>query len=169
MTVNTILSFFLSCYFLWRRSIDDDDDDQLSYIRKQYFNFWNVFTGTFLPRLLRERCFVNGIESIICCCNTPHRVKLYWLLPEVRYQKAFPTHESFIIFFCNNCELRFLSFFSSQSTSLNKSTATKNFLNWNLFNWKSFEGEFIAYVVVATQHLEHIPHRDRAHAQWGSR
>lgn len=117
----------------------------------------------------RERCFVNGIESIICCWNTPHRVKLYWLLPEVRYQKAFPTHESFIIFFCNNCELRFLSFFSSQSTSLNKSTATKNFLNWNLFNWKSFEGEFIAYVVVATQHLEHIPHRDRAHAQWGSR
>lgn len=87
------------------KSIDSKHDSEVFY---HVFNFmtaidrwrWSALSyfifgippspsSIFLRRC--ERCF-----GICCFIN---RVKLYWLLPELRYQKAFPTHESFI-FFC---------------------------------------------------------------------
>lgn len=113
LTVNTILRFFYHV-FNFMTAIDRWRWSALSYF---IFGIPPSPSSIFLRRC--ERCF-----GICCFIN---RVKLYWLLPELRYQKAFPTHESFIIFVCNNCDFWALRFINEQR-QLQKISSIEYFL-----------------------------------------
>lgn len=138
LTVSNCRCYFALIFFFisidCAKSIDSKHDSEVFY---HVFNFmtaidrwrWSALSyfnfgippspsSIFLRRC--ERCF-----GICCFIN---RVKLYWLLPELRYQKAFPTHESFIIFFvCNNCDFWALRFINEQR-QLQKISSIEYFL-----------------------------------------